>query len=60
MENLIKITPRLKKLTVIKLAEYIRLCEQGFVFTRREFQEFMGAEECREIGRELFIEKHKN
>ena len=60
METIIKIAPRLKKLTRIKLAEYFRLCEQGFVFTKEEFREFMGDEECREIGREIFLEKHKN
>ena len=60
METIIKIAPKLNELTRIKLAEYLRLCEQGFVFTKEEFQEFIGAEECREIGRELFFENHKN
>lgn len=60
METILKIAPRLKKLTKIKLAEYIRLCEQGFVFTKEEFREFLGEDECREINREIFLEKHKN
>lgn len=60
MKTLITILPRLDKLTVIKLAEYFHLLEQGFEFTNEEFREFIGAKECREISRELFIEKHKN
>lgn len=59
-ETLITIAPRLKKLTVIKLAEYFRLMEQGFVFTNEEFREFLGSEECREIGREIFLQEHIN